>query len=91
MTGATVTARALIRRVNRKLKPLNKTIRQTRGKYLAANHGEFYLQDCPTFGEPSNIRYVNLPDLETMARELGAGSAGRWGNRERITACGLGR
>ena len=72
MTGATVTERALIRRVNRKLKPLNKTIRQTRGKYLAANHGEFYLQDCPTFGEPSNIRYVNLPDLETMARELGA-------------------
>jgi hypothetical protein len=72
VTGATVTARALIRRVNRKLKPLNKTIRQTRGKYLAANHGEFYLQDCPTFGEPSNIRYVNLPDLETMARELGA-------------------
>jgi hypothetical protein len=52
--------------------PLNKTVRQTRGKYLAANHGEFYLQDCPTFGEPSNIRYVNLPDLETMARELGA-------------------
>ena len=39
---------------------------------MAANHGEFYLQDCPTFGEPSNIRYVNLPDLETMARELGA-------------------
>jgi hypothetical protein len=72
VTGATVTARVLIRRVNRKLKPLNKTVRQTRGKYLAGNHGEFYLQDCPTFGEPSNIRYVNLPDLETIARELGA-------------------
>jgi hypothetical protein len=57
--------------MNRKLSPQKKIVGQTRGRYRAASSGEFYVQDAPAFGQPSNIRYLNRADLESMARELG--------------------
>jgi hypothetical protein len=69
MTGASVTARALLRRMNRKLSPQKKIVGQTRGKYRAASSGEFYVRDYNAGGL---AHYLNRAELETMARELGA-------------------
>jgi hypothetical protein len=69
MTGAAITARALLRRVNRKLSPQKKVVGQARGRYRAASSGEFHVWDYNAGGL---AHYLNRAELESMARELGA-------------------
>jgi hypothetical protein len=73
MTGTVITARALLRRMNRKLSPQKKIVGQTRGKYRAASSGEFYVRDYNAGGL---AHYLNRAELEAMAQELSVLEAG---------------
>jgi hypothetical protein len=67
-TTSTVTPKALIRRINRKLSAEQKVVGKTQGRFLSAAIGTYYLRDF--HGNRGTIRYLTLRELESMARGL---------------------
>jgi hypothetical protein len=66
MQTAPLTEKAIIARVNRKLKPDLEMLRKTRGRMMQSNFGEFHVIDLRR-----NCILDTHVDPETYARELG--------------------
>ncbi len=64
---ATVTLGAVVKRINRKLKPDWKQLKKTRGYWMRVNLGDYYVLD--TYN--NNILTNVYADPETLGRELG--------------------
>ncbi len=64
---AVVTKHAIVQRINRKLKPDWKQLKKTRGRYLRAERGDYYVLNIYR-----NVIVTNeCADPETLGRKLG--------------------